>query len=107
MSCRLGCLRHFARRVAEQFGEIACLAADISWEDQAFHRPPAVGVFGNAGCPLVEFGQPMGQFDHCQNRWGVGCFLLGLHGGCIQPVDSAAEAVAVLPPQTGAQAGIQ
>lgn len=107
MSCRLGCFGHFPRCAAEQFGKVAHLLADVGWEDKPFQRPAAVRVFGNLSDALVEFGQSVGQFDHRSDRREAGGFALGLYGGCVQPVDCAAEAVAVLPPQTRAQAGIQ
>lgn len=107
MSCRLCCFGYFPRCTAEKFGKIARLPADVGWEDEPFHRPAAVRVFGKPGNTLVEFGQSVGQFDHRSDRRDAGGFLLGLHGGCVQPVDRAAEAVAVLPPQACSQAGVQ
>ena len=107
MSRRLRCFGYFPRCAAEQFGKVTHLLANIGGENKPFQRPAAVGVFGNVGGTLVEFRQSVGQFDHRRDRRDAGGFLLGLHGGCVQPVDRAAETVAVLTPQACSQAGIQ
>lgn len=107
MSCRLCGFGYFPRCTAEQFGKIAHLLANIGRENKPFQRPAAVCLLGNLGGTLVEFRQSVGQFDHRRDRRDAGGFLLGLHGGCVQPVDRAAETVAVLTPKVCSQAGIQ